>query len=81
MIFHFFNHLYLKNFLGRNVTSHYHNSEIACTVKRPLMVISPQQPPLYNGHFFGGQSIHSLLFQPLYSGHFFLTPRWQLYRG
>ena len=37
-----------------------------------------------NGHlsttaiFFGGQSIHWLLFQPLYNGHLLLTPRWPL---
>ena len=40
-----------------------------------------------NGHlsttdiFFGGQCIHSLLFQPLYNGHFLLSPRWPLQRG
>ena len=33
------------------------------------MATSPQQPPFCNGHFFGGQSIHSLLFQPLHNGH------------
>ena len=38
------------------------------TVKPPLM------PPLYKGHFFGGQSIHSLLFQPLYTGHLSTKP-------
>ena len=30
---------------------------------------SPQRPPLYNGHFCGRQSIHSLLLQPLYNDH------------
>ena len=45
---------------------------------------SLQRPPRYNGHlsttatFFGGQSIHSLLFQPLSNGHFILSPRWPL---
>ena len=32
------------------------------------MATSQQRPPLYNGNSFGGQSIHSLLFQPLYNG-------------
>ena len=42
---------------------------------------SPQQLPLYNGHFFGGQSIHSLLFQPHYNDHFLLFLKWLLERG
>ena len=33
------------------------------------MATSPQKPPFCNGHFFGGHSIHSLLFQPLHNGH------------
>ena len=37
------------------------------------MATSPQQPPFCNGHFFGGQSIHSLLFQPLHNGHLSTT--------
>ena len=39
------------------------------TVKPPPTATSPQQPPLYKSEFFGGQSIHSLLFQPLYNGY------------
>ena len=44
----------------------------------------PQWPSLHNSQsplqqpFFGGQSIHSLLFKPLYNGHFLLSPRWPL---
>ena len=38
-----------------------------------LVSTSPQWPPLCNGHFFGGQSIHSLLFQPLHNGHLSTT--------
>ena len=40
-----------------------------------------------NGHlsttatFFGGQSLHWLLFKPLYKGHFLLPPTWPLLRG
>ena len=36
--------------------------EINATSESP---ISTQWPPLYNGHFFGGQSTHWLLFKPL----------------
>ena len=49
-------------------------------------VTSLQRSPLYNGHlsttasFFGGQSIHWLMFKPLYNGHFLLSPRWPLRR-
>ena len=47
------------------------------------------EAPLYNGHlsptaiFFGGQSIHSLMFHPLYNGHFLLFPRvpWETRAG
>ena len=28
------------------------------TVEPPLTGTFPQRPPLYNGHFFGGQSVH-----------------------
>ena len=38
-----------------------------------LVSTSLQWPPLYNSHFFGGQSIHSLLFQPPYNGHLSTT--------
>ena len=38
-------------------------------------------PLLYNGHFFGGESIHWLLFKTLYNGHFRLSQRWSLWRG
>ena len=44
----------------------------------------PQWPSLHNSQsplqqpFFGGQSIHSLLFKPLYNGHFLLSPMWPL---
>ena len=31
--------------------------------------------------FFGGQSIHWLMFKPLYSSQFILSPRWPLWRG
>ena len=31
--------------------------------------------------FFGGQSIHLLLFKPLYKGHFPLSPNWPLRGG
>ena len=31
-------------------------------VEPPLTATFSQRPPLYNGHFFGGQSIDSLLF-------------------
>ena len=31
---------------------------IMYTVEPPLTGTFPQRPPLYNGHFFGGQSIH-----------------------
>ena len=40
-----------------------------------------------NGHlsttatFFGGQSIHWLLFKPLYNGHFFMSLRWPFWTG
>ena len=43
-----------------------HNGHLS-TMATPL-----QQP------FFGGQSIHSLLFKPLYNGHFLLSTRWPL---
>ena len=33
------------------------------------------------GTFFGGQSIHWLLFKPLYNGYFLLSPRWPLRSG
>ena len=36
------------------------------------MASSPQRPPLYYDHFFGGQSKHQLLVKPLYNGHFLL---------
>ena len=72
MIFHFFDHLYVKNFLGRNVTSHYHNSEIACTVERPLTVTSPQWPPLYNGHFFFWRTVHTFTLVST-------SPQWPLF--
>ena len=44
------------------------------------------EPPLTatvftTGHFFGGRSIHWLLFKPLYNGRFFLSTRWQLGKG
>ena len=44
----------------------------------------PQWPSLHNGQsplqqpFFGGQSVHSLLFKPFYNGHFLLSPTWPL---
>ena len=44
----------------------------------------PQWPSLHNSQsplqqpFFGGQSIHSLLFKPFYNGHFLLSPTWPL---
>ena len=40
------------------------------TVKPPPTATSLQWP-----FFFGGQSIHSLLFQPLYNGHFLSVPK------
>ena len=55
---------------------------IMYTVEPPLTGTFPQRPPLYNGHFFGGQSIHWLLmFKPPYKGHFLLSLRWPLWRG
>ena len=33
-----------------------------------LTVTPPQRPPLYNGQFFGGQSIHRLWFKPSSGG-------------
>ena len=46
-----------------------------------LMSTSPQRSPLSTtASFFGGQSIHWLLFNPLYNGHFLLSPRWLLRR-
>ena len=41
------------------------------TVKPPLTATSTQRPSLYtcDNQFFGGQSIHRLLFKPLYNGH------------
>ena len=57
-----------------------YNSHLSTTVT------SLQWPPLYNSDlsttasFFGGQSIHWLLFNPLYNGHFLLSPRWPLRR-
>ena len=41
-----------------------HNSHLSTTA------IPLQQP------FFGGQSIHPLLFKPVYNNHFLLSPRW-----
>ena len=38
------------------------------------------RPPL-SATFFGGHSIHWLLFKPLYKGHLFLSQRWPFWRG
>ena len=42
---------------------------ILITVEPPPTAGSPQPPPLYKGHFFGGQSLHWLLFKLFYNGH------------
>ena len=58
--------------LPLNIKLFYH---FFITVEPLLTATSLQRPPLCNGHFFGGKSIHWLLFKPLYCGHVLLSPR------
>ena len=37
----------------------YFDATFLYTVESPLMTTSPQQPPLYNGHFFW-RTVHAL---------------------
>ena len=73
-----------RPFFGRTVHTF---TLVSTSLQRPPLhnsrlstkATSLQQPPLHNGHlstmaiFFGGQSIHSLLFQSLYNGQFSTT--------
>ena len=52
------------------------NTKIKSTVESPLKATSLQQ-----SLFFGGQSIHRLLFKPLYNFHFLSVPKVALVKG